>query len=118
MALEILANAQDWLTLDAENLSKFLETDTGKRLIPKLVEHCPTLLDKGETNAILIRSGQVLAWNGMIEALLLLAHPAPPPPPANQTEYPALTDDAAWNDGQRLEQAPTDKVTEPLQQDK
>ncbi len=102
--MEILANDKDWLPTDAENLAKFLESETGKRLIPKLVEHCPTLLDQGETNAILIRNGEVRAWTGMIESLLTLAHPIGTINTQTITEYPPLTDDKAWNDGQKLEE--------------
>lgn len=106
--MEIIADASAWLSTDAENLARFLETETGKRLIPKLVDSCPALLDKGDINAILIRSGEVRAWSGMIESLLLLAHSKAgnegPPPPT--TEYPPLTDDRAWDDGQKLESSP------------
>lgn len=99
--MEILARPSDWTQFDAENLARFLETDTGKRLIPKLVENVPTLHEGGETNRILIRCGEVRAFNQMVEALLLLAHPpAPTPPPVS--EYPAPENDAAWNDGQKL----------------
>lgn len=104
--MEVLAAQNDWIATDSDNLARFLETDTGKRLIPKLVEHAPRLLASGESNAILIRSGEVRAWTHLAETLLDLAHPAPPAPP-QVTEYPALTDDKAWADGQKIEQAPT-----------
>ena len=106
--MEILASAGDWIQTDAENLARFLESDTGKRLLPKLAEHCPVLLDKGHINTILIRSGEVRAWTGMIEALLYLAHPAPETATTNATEYPPLTDDTAWNDGQKLVETQTE----------
>lgn len=105
MAYEIFANADAWLATDAENLAKFLETDTGKRLIPQLAGHSPALLEKGHINAILIRSGEVRSWTGMIETLLMLAHPAPDTSNRPINEYPPLTDDKAWNDGQRLDEA-------------
>jgi hypothetical protein len=99
--MEILANPNDWIANDAENLAAFLETETGKRLIPKLVENIPVLHEKGETNSILIRSGEVRAWTRLVETLLFLAHPAPPAAP-QVSEYPALEDDAAWKDGQKI----------------
>jgi hypothetical protein len=108
--MEILARSDDWTPNDSDNLAKFLETDTGKRLIPNLVQHCPALLDKGETNAILIRNGEVRAWNGMIESLFVLAHPPAPTAAPNATEYPALEDDKAWNDGQKLEASKTESA--------
>lgn len=109
--MEIIANPSDWTAPDAENLVKFLETETGKRLIPKLVESEPALLDGGDVNRILIRSGEVRAFKAMIEALFNLAHP-PPPPPQPITEYPPLTKDEAWNDGQKLTPEPTSPPVE------
>lgn len=100
--MEILANPSDWTAFDAEILAKFLETDTGKRLIPKLVETKPELLAGGEINAILIRSGEVRSFDRMVTELLTLAHP-PAPIPQPVSEYPPLTRDEAWNDGQRLQ---------------
>lgn len=101
--MEILVSGpNDWTQFDAENLSKFLETDTGKRFLPKLTEQVPVLFDAGETNKILIRCGEVRAFNQVLEHVLLLAHPpAPMAPPVN--EYPALENDTAWADGQKLE---------------
>jgi hypothetical protein len=99
--MEILANPNDWIANDSENLAAFLNTETGKRLIPKLAEGIPTLLEGGDTNNILIRSGEVRAWNKTIETLLTLAHPEPPANPLS-TEYPSLDDDQAWADGQKL----------------
>lgn len=104
--MEIIANPSDWTQIDAENLARFLETETGKRVIPKLVEHKPELLAAGDTNRILIRNGEVRAYDLMIEALITLAHP-PPPPPEQASEYPPLEDDRHWNDGQKLTENPT-----------
>lgn len=109
--MEILANPSDWTPNDEQNLAAFLETETGKRLIPELTKSFPALMDGGDINAILIRSGEVRAWTKMIEALLLLAHPTPPVS-RPVTEYPALEDDKAWNDGQKLEPVPETKTKE------
>lgn len=100
--MEILANPSDWTQFDAENLAKFLETETGKRLLPKLVETKPELLASGDINSILIRSGEVRAFDKMLNDMLLLAHP-PAPMAQPVSEYPPLTKDEAWNDGQKLE---------------
>lgn len=99
--LELIANPSDWTQFDAENLAKFLETETGKRLIPKLIEVKPVLLGAGDTNSILIRSGEVRAFDSMVQELVLLAHP-PAPMSTPESEYPPLTRDEAWNDGQKL----------------
>src|SRR6266581_7029832 len=99
---EILAGPLDWASNDEENLARFLDTDTGKRLLPKLMEDAPLLLDKGHVNAILIRSGEVRGFQTVVRSILFLAHPSKTPEPTKATEYPSLTDDKAWNDGQAL----------------
>lgn len=99
--MEILANETDWTANDSEQLARFLDTETGKRVIPQLVSHSPGLMPGGDINAILIRSGEVRAFQQVIEVLLTLAHPVkPPPPPA--TSYPPPEDDRFWNDGNKL----------------
>jgi hypothetical protein len=56
----------------------------------------------GDINAILIRSGEVRAFQMVIETIFTLAHPPTPmEQPANA--YPALEDDKAWKDGQTLD---------------
>jgi hypothetical protein len=100
--MEILANVGDWTHTDELALAAFLETATGRRLIPALVSTSPGLLAGGDINAILIRSGEVMAFQKVLETILTLAHPpARVLEPANA--YPALEDDTAWNDGQTLE---------------
>jgi hypothetical protein len=101
--MEIIAGLLDWTSADEENFSKFLDTDTGRRLLPKILEGAPLLLEKGHVNAILIRSGEVRGWQAVAQEILRLAHP-----PAAVTqqdvrrEYVSLEDDKAWNDGQKL----------------
>jgi len=100
--MEILAGALDWTQVDAEKLSAFLDTETGKRFIPKLVENAPPLFEGGDTNKILIRAGEVRGFQAVVREIISLAHPPPPSPSAPMNHYPALTDDAQWNDGQKL----------------
>jgi hypothetical protein len=111
--MEILANADEWTTTDEERLAEFLETPTGKRLIPALLKDSPELLKGGEINAILIRSGEVRAYQAMVESLLLMAHPPRHVSHTEPTNYPALENDAAWNDGQKI--TPENKTTETPQ---
>jgi hypothetical protein len=107
--MEILAGPLDWTHIDEENLAHFLDTDTGKRFVPKLVEDAPLLLEKGDINAILIRSGEVRGYQILVRALLGLAHPTPKTEPAAATAYPPLEDDTAWADGQKLEPTTPEK---------
>lgn len=108
--MEIVARPEDWTQVDEQRLAEFLNTDTGKRLIPKLTESCPPLLEAGENNAILIRSGMVLAYGKILDNLMMLAHPPGPPAPVQQA-YPPLEDDSKWDDGQKLTPAPNQEQT-------
>jgi hypothetical protein len=104
---EIIAGPLDWVANDEENLARFLDTETGKRFLPKLMEEAPLLLERGHVNAILIRSGEVRGFQNVVRTILALAHPAPKGGLSPvEKEYPSLTDDAAWNDGQKLEPVP------------
>jgi len=100
--MEITLESLPWDSEDVDNWSAFLRTKAGQRLIPKLAEHTPELLSAGDTNAILIRSGEVRAMAEVIKHLLSFAtHPVHQTAPVS--EYPPLTDDAAWNDGQKIQ---------------
>jgi hypothetical protein len=98
--MEISANPLDWTSNDEENLAKFLDTETGKRFIPKLIETAPSLLNRGHVNAILIRSGELRGYQEVVRSILVLAHPAPKPA-APESEYPLLEDDRHW-EGEKL----------------
>ncbi len=101
--MEIIAGELDWTHIDAEKWDAFLRSETGKRLIPKMIESAPALLATGDTNSILIRTGEFRGFQTAANRLLELAHSTPPTPIAVQNEYPPLEDDAAWNDGKKLE---------------
>jgi hypothetical protein len=101
--MEIQAGPLDWTANDEEVFAKFLDTPTGKRLFPKIVELTPQLLAKGDVNEILIRSGEVRGIGRAVDILLQLAHPAKNTfITTNSSEYPPLEADEIWNDGQKL----------------
>jgi hypothetical protein len=101
--MEIVASASDWIFTDAERLRAFLETDTGKRFLAKLLERTPRLLPSGDTNSILIRSGEVRGIQIVAEEILALASPPPPEDKKVISEtHPSLEDDAAWGDGESV----------------
>jgi len=92
---------------DREFWNQFLRSRTGSRLIPKAIESCPVLLGRGETNDILIRSGEVRGFQLVIQALLALSVPEPKTQDTTATKaYPALDDDAAWADGKKVNPEP------------
>ncbi len=111
MAIEIVAKPTDWLPTDQERWAAFLETDTGKRLLPCAAESAPQLLAEGDVNKILIRSGEVRGYQNVLQNLILMAHPSAKTVTIQGSEYPSLTDDAQWNDGQTL--APPSTEPEP-----
>lgn len=102
--MEIIARAMDWTSVDEENFGKFLDTETGRRLIPRLLEGVPQLSDGGDTNRLLIRSGEVRGWQACVRDLLMLSHAQPQQAGVAQNQaYPPLEQDEAWNDGQKIE---------------
>lgn len=102
--METVISTPEWTSEDVQNLRTFLQTRSGARLLPKLVEVIPALLEEGDTNKILIRSGKVTGCQEIIKALVALAGPEPlPPQEETSTEYQSLTDDSKWNDGQKLQ---------------
>lgn len=100
--MEILAGKLDWLATDEQALAAFLDTPTGQRFIPKLLEEAPALLEGGEINEILIRSGKVLGYSEIARTILALAHPAPKTAGLSVNDtHPSLEDDSKW-DGPKL----------------
>lgn len=88
----------NWTSVDASELTNFLKTQTGVKLLRTLALEEPQLLRKGETNEILIRSGEVAQHKYVTSFLLTLAggvleHQDEMP---ELDAYPSLTDDNAW----------------------
>lgn len=97
----ITDEALPWNTEDESRWNDFVQTETGKRLLPKLMEQAPVLLGSGETNSILIRNGEFRGFAEAVKILLSLTH-SPPLPPKPTQSLPPLEDDKAWDDGQTL----------------
>ena len=103
--MEVTNQSLDWDSEDMVLWRQFLESRAGRRLIPRVADAVPALLDGGDINKILIRTGEVRGYHQAIQALLALAVP-PPAQQATQDAYPDLTDDSKWNDGQKLTTGP------------
>ncbi len=101
--MEIQESPLPWDSEDRRILAEFFKSDTGLRLLPKLAEQIPPLLDGGETNAILIRNGVVKGVQLTMQEFLALARSEPKAPQPETAAYPPLTDDAQWNDGAKIE---------------
>lgn len=97
--MEVTNANLEWSSDNTAAWAMFLNTPTGKRLIPKLAESAPRLLADGDTNAILVRNGMLIGFQAAVQAILDLSV-------VEQTasltpvygEYPPLDDDAAWGD--------------------
>jgi hypothetical protein len=101
---------ETWTSIDEQRLADFLNTETGKRVVPRLMEACPELLPNGDTNAILVRNGEVRGMTLALHTLNIMAHPVKFVMPKVGNEFPHLEDDAAWSDGKKL----NDKEADPL----
>jgi hypothetical protein len=101
--MEITTDTLPWDSDDVIAWQNFLQTQTGRRLIPKILESTPELANSGDVNAILIRSGEVRGFQAVAQSLLMLAMPPKEPPTDSATNYPSLVDDRQWADGQKIQ---------------
>jgi hypothetical protein len=100
--MEITSEVLAWSTTDESRWNHFLQSTTGQRLLPKLAESAPGLLDGADVNKTLVRNGELRGFQEALRTLLSLSH-SPPLPPRSVPDYPDLTDDSQWSDGQKLE---------------
>lgn len=92
----------NWTSEDVDIFRGFFTTRTGQKFLPVLAERVPTLLDGGDINRTLVRNGEVRGYQAALKEIYFLAFPPPLPEP-EQSEYPSLLDDKAWQDGQKIE---------------
>lgn len=97
-----ISNDLSWDSIDRFALKTFLQTRAGLRLFPKILESVPQLLASGDTNALLVRNGEVRGFSMAVQAALALAEPPPKEQSPERTAYPPLDADDQWNDGQSL----------------
>lgn len=106
--MEITNDSLPWSTEDIDVLRTFLKSQTGSRLLPKILESTPSLLAKGDINEILVRSGEVRGFQLAARAFLeMLVYPPLEKPVTIDSHLPNLEDDRAWNDGQKFSETPT-----------
>ncbi len=92
----------EWTTEDTLIFRQFLRTQTGSKLLGKLAQCSPPIIEEGETNAILIRTGKVSGVKEAVTALYAMAFPVSVPQQDTRSEYADPTDDSKWEDGQKL----------------
>lgn len=102
--MEITLDELEWHSDDRLALANFLSTPTGSKFLPKLAEMAPQLLKSGDTNAILIRAGEVANVQEFIRNVLTLARPEPAVPQTVDA-LPDLMDDSKW-EGEKLKPTP------------
>lgn len=101
--MEISNEPLTWSSEDIAVFRTFLNTATGQKFLSKLLENVPPLLPSGDTNSLLIRMGEVRAWQDAAKSILALTAPPPMPPDqaTHSRQYPDPTDDDSWQDGQK-----------------
>lgn len=86
-----------WDSTDASLLKAFLNSDVAKKAFAIVMELCPPLLDGGDVNKTLVRSGEVkgfsLALNSLFELVI-----KQPEPVSTPIAYPDIDDDSQWED--------------------
>jgi hypothetical protein len=100
--MEISTDQLPWHPEDEEAWQKFLATQHGSRLIPKLLESAPELLDGEDVNKTLVRNGELRGWQAAVRTLITLSHAQPRLPDQTQNNYPAPEDDRQWADGEKI----------------
>jgi hypothetical protein len=101
--MEITSDSLPWDSDDIAVWQTFLNSRTGQRLIPKILESTPELLGSADTNAILIRSGEVRGFQEFARTMLSLSTYPKQVISEPATNYPSLTDDRSWNDGNKIQ---------------
>lgn len=92
----MITNASpDFTPDDVSRWRAFLETPTGMRLLPKLVESAPALLDGKDVNQTLVRNGELRGFQLAVRELLNLTE-IPQVLTTPTDAYPPLDDDTKW----------------------
>lgn len=94
----------NWNDEDIGLLRQFLKSRTGEKLVPKLAEAAPTLLDGGHANKTLVRNGELRGYQAALREIYSLAYPPPEPKPQTPA-YPPLDADEHW-EGEKLNEGP------------
>lgn len=101
MLTETKRKELNWTSSDARALKEYLDKDTGRKFLAVLASELPQLLGKGETNEVLIRSGEARQHIYLTGLVLDLRGDtfvdddlAKTSVPADS--YPSLEDDSQW----------------------
>lgn len=93
----------DWTSIEAAEWKSFLRSKTGEKFLQALAFEEPELLDGGDVNKTLVRSGEVRQHKILVSVILSLANePVKPQQQASASNYPPLDDDTQWNDGLKI----------------
>lgn len=92
-----------WDSTDAHNLTQFLQSATGEKLLHILHFRIPSLLDGEHKNKTLVRSGEVKGALLLFDSVVSLTHEPPPEFRPQQTTvqtYPDIDDESQWEGDQ------------------
>jgi hypothetical protein len=90
-----------WDSADAKVLRDFLETPVGQKMVQYLHSQIPTLLDGGDVNKTLVRSGEVKGAQSLFDSFVNLVVESPAelqPPQKTIDSYPSLDIEEAWEE--------------------
>jgi len=87
-----------WTSEEAKILRDFLTSEVGGKMLTLVELRTPVLLDGGDVNKSLVRSGEHKGYEDALTFLTSLVHTEPEQPVAEEA-YPSLDDDSKWPDG-------------------
>lgn len=92
MLVRAVLNEPDWDSINAKNLSDFLNSPTGERLVAKLLFERPSYGDRLDR---LVESGKIEGYQDAIENIFSYCELVKPPQQEVEN-YPDPEDDSKW----------------------
>jgi hypothetical protein len=93
-----IENPPEWTSDNAAELSGFLKSDTGVKLIELLAFLSPSLLDGADVNKTLVTSGQVKGYAEAVSQIFSLQTVRPVEARGIPDQYPDLDNDSLHDD--------------------
>jgi len=88
--------APEWDSDNASELSGFLKTSTGEKMIQLLAFFAPTLLDGADVNKTLVTNGELKGYTNAVGQIISLQHSRPVEAQGVSDNYPDLDRDEFW----------------------
>lgn len=98
--------APEWNSDSASELSGFLGSSTGQKLIQLLAFFAPTLLDGADVNKTLVTSGEVKGYTNAVGQIISLQTSRPVESQGVPDTYPDIDNDTLWADSEKTSAPP------------